>query len=98
MDPQRSLKIEDALRSGLRRWPLYFDQIASERPSGLLQDHKVIRPMPRRKRVHDASSAAVTLPMARKVVFKPGIIRPIARIFVWFWVCIQFFGGNAIDR
>ncbi|HJP69958.1 MAG TPA: AarF/UbiB family protein [Sphingomicrobium sp.] len=40
----------------------------------------------------------MALPMARKIVFKPGIIRPIARIFVWIWVCIQFFGGNGLDR
>lgn len=98
MDPERSLKIETALEAGIRRWPGYFDHIAAQPSSALVQDVDVVRPMPRRKRTHDVSSAHVTLPMARKVVFKPGILRPIGRIFVWIWVCIQFVGGNALDR
>jgi ubiquinone biosynthesis protein len=98
MDPQRALKVENALESGIRRWPGYVDHVVRESPPALIQDGNVVRAMPRRKRVHDASSAHVTLPMARKVVFKAGIIRPIGRIFVWIWVCIQFFGGNALDR
>ncbi len=54
--------------------------------------------MQRRKRAYDASSAHVVLPMARRVVFRPGIILPVLRIFVWFWVCIRFFAGNGYER
>src|SRR4029450_4328646 len=32
-----------------------------------------------------------------RVVFKPGIIRPIVRLFVWFFACVRFFGGNTLD-
>jgi predicted unusual protein kinase regulating ubiquinone biosynthesis (AarF/ABC1/UbiB family) len=54
--------------------------------------------MPRRRQLPDFDAAHVVLPMARKVVFKPGIIRPLLRLLVWLRVCIQFFGGNAVER
>ena len=96
MDSERSLVIENALQAGIRRWPRYFDELAAETPSG--HERNVLRPMQRRKRVHDFSSAHVVLPMARRVTFRPGIFLPIGRIFVWFWVCIKFFVGNGYER
>jgi predicted unusual protein kinase regulating ubiquinone biosynthesis (AarF/ABC1/UbiB family) len=96
MDFERSLVIENALQAGIRRWPRYFGELAPETPSG--HERNVLRPMQRRKRVHDFSSAHVVLPMARRVTFRPGIILPIVRIFVWFWVCVKFFVGNGYER
>jgi ubiquinone biosynthesis protein len=58
----------------------------------------VIRRLPRRKPVHVAGAANVNLPMARRVVFKPGIIRPFLRLLVWLSVGVRFFGGNGVDR
>ncbi len=95
MDSERSLVIEDALQAGIRRWPRYFDEYVLPGHGG---DRDVLRSMPHRKRTHDFSSAHVSLPMARRVVFRPGIILPIFRIFVWLWVCIKFFAGNAYER
>jgi ubiquinone biosynthesis protein len=57
----------------------------------------VVRPMPRRKLVHKMDNAAVTLPMAHRTVFRPGIIYPWLRLLVWIRVGIYFFGGNTID-
>jgi predicted unusual protein kinase regulating ubiquinone biosynthesis (AarF/ABC1/UbiB family) len=57
----------------------------------------VIRPMPRRQPFHALDTGYVSLQMAHRVVFKPGIIQPFLRWFVWLFVCIQFFGGNALD-
>ena len=60
-------------------------------------DASVIRPMPRRKTSHSIGSAHVTLPMARRVTFKPGVIRPITRLCVWLWSLIRFYSGNFVD-
>jgi predicted unusual protein kinase regulating ubiquinone biosynthesis (AarF/ABC1/UbiB family) len=60
------------------------------------QEVGVVRPMPRRKPRHTAATA-VTLPRARRVVFKAGVIRPISRLFVWLWGAIRFYCGNLID-
>jgi ubiquinone biosynthesis protein len=57
----------------------------------------VIRPMPRRRPLHVVGTNAVSAPMARKAVFRPGVVRPFLRLFVWLWACIRFFGGNALD-
>jgi ubiquinone biosynthesis protein len=61
-------------------------------------ESNVIRPMPRRKISHSISGAHVTLPMARRVHFEAGIIRPIARLFVWLWSLVRFYFGNLVDR
>jgi ubiquinone biosynthesis protein len=53
--------------------------------------------MPRRKTKHSLDTAHVVLPTARRVVYKPGIIRPIGRLLVWFRASIRFFFGNGID-
>jgi predicted unusual protein kinase regulating ubiquinone biosynthesis (AarF/ABC1/UbiB family) len=97
MDPERSIAIENALQAGIRRWPRYFDELAGETPPAT-QARGVLRPMQRRKRVHDFSSAHVALPMARRLVFRPGVVLPVVRIFVWLWVCIKFFVGNGYER
>jgi DNA ligase D-like protein (predicted 3'-phosphoesterase) len=35
--------------------------------------------------------------MARRVTFKPGVIRPITRLCVWLWSLIRFYSGNFVD-
>jgi predicted unusual protein kinase regulating ubiquinone biosynthesis (AarF/ABC1/UbiB family) len=57
----------------------------------------VVRPMPRREVVHSIDTLHVTLPRMRRVYFKPGIILPIARLFIWLWAIIRFFFGNLVD-
>jgi ubiquinone biosynthesis protein len=59
-------------------------------------DFDVLRTMPRRKSRH-SPGAAVSLPRARRVFFKPGIIPPIGRLFVWLWSAIKFYCGNLFD-
>ena len=60
-------------------------------------DSSVIRPMPRRKTSHSIGGALVTLPMARRVTFKPGVFRPIARLCIWVWGLFRFYYGNFVD-
>ena len=57
----------------------------------------VIRPMPRRQPFHSHDTGHVSLRMERRAEFKPGIIRPFMRLFVWLFICMRFFGGNALD-
>jgi ubiquinone biosynthesis protein len=94
--PERS---ERALRAGVERWDQTSESAAvGEEPSQSAPLHTdVIRPMPRRKLVHKMDNAAVTLPMAHRTVFRPGIFYPWLRLLIWMRVCIYFFGGNAID-
>src|SRR5919197_2314431 len=97
MNQQRIDKIERAVAAGLRRWPGPDALAATKPPQQLGQELDVVRPMPRRKIVHEAGTSHVTLPMARRVVFKPGIIRPLIRLLIWCWACIRFFVGNGFD-
>src|SRR5687767_4062528 len=97
MNPQRAEKIERAVAAGLRRWPGPRTAVAADELPEPLPEGDVVRAMPRRKLVHDVDTSHVTLPMARRVVFKPGIIRPVVRLLIWFWACIRFFGGNGFD-
>ncbi len=60
------------------------------------QNSDVVRPMPRRKARH-APGAVVSLPRARRVFFKPGIIAPVGRLFVWLWSALKFYCGNLLD-
>jgi ubiquinone biosynthesis protein len=60
-------------------------------------ESNVVRPMPRRRISHAISGAQVTLPRARRVHFKPGMIRPIGRLFVWLWSLVRFYFGNLVD-
>ena len=56
----------------------------------------VVRPMSRRRITHEAAGA-VNLPRARRVFFNAGVIRPLARLFIWLWGAIRFYSGNIID-
>src|SRR5262249_55843037 len=60
------------------------------------EDLNVVRPMPRRATRHTAITA-VTLPRARHVHFKAGVLRPIGRLLVWLWNALKFFAGNLVD-
>jgi ubiquinone biosynthesis protein len=58
----------------------------------------IIGPMPRRTVSHAVESAAVTLPRARPPTkFKPGIVLPIRRLFVFLWAFLRFYFGNLGD-
>ena len=96
MTPQRAEKIERAVERGVSRWRASSAARTSDMQLPATDD--VIRRLPRRKPVHVAGAANVNLPMARRVVFKPGIIRPFLRLLVWLWVGVRFFGGNGLDR
>jgi ubiquinone biosynthesis protein len=63
----------------------------------LTYDPEVVRPMPRRKVSHSIDTLHVSLPRARRVAFKPGIILPIGRLFLWLWAIVQFYSGNLLD-
>ena len=60
-------------------------------------DPDIVRPMPRRKVSHSIDTLHVSLPRARRVTFKPGIILPIGRLFLWLWAIVQFYFGNLLD-
>src|SRR5215510_1251202 len=60
-------------------------------------DPDVVRPMARRKVSHSIDTLHVSLPRARRVTFKPGIILPIGRLFLWLWAIVQFYSGNLLD-
>ena len=96
MQSQRAREIEEAVEFGLQHWRLSRDA-----DSGLTQPSElganVLRSMPRRQPVHKIDTAYVVLPMARRVVFKPGILLPCLRLFVWLGAAIRFFAGNAVD-
>ena len=96
MQPQRAREIEEAVEFGLQHWRLSRDaDSALTQPSEL--GANVLRSMPRRQPVHKIETAYVVLPMARRVVFKPGILLPCLRLFVWLGAAIRFFSGNALD-
>jgi ubiquinone biosynthesis protein len=96
MDLQRAQEIERAVESGLRRWqPLRTTPPVS--PAEDEREAGVLRTMSRRKPIHKIELAHVELPMARRVTFKPGLILPFLRLFVWLWVAIRFFAGNWLD-
>ena len=96
MTPQHSEKIAHAVERGISRWR---ESNAARSPRiQATTSADVIQPMPRRKPAHSVDVAHVILPMAKRPVFKPGIVRPLQRIFVWFWLCVKYFGGNALDR
>src|SRR5215510_13589386 len=66
--------------------------------AGITRDNSdVIRPMPRREITQVIGALHVTVPRARLVYFKPGIILPTARLFVWLSAVIRFYFGNLVD-
>ena len=95
MQPQRAHEIERAVEIGLQHWEL--SSADSERPpSSGIQRH-VLRALPRRPLVHKIEAAHVSLPMARRVVFRPGVFLPCTRLAVWLAVALTFLCGNALD-
>ena len=60
-------------------------------------DPSVVRAMPRRRTSHSIRAAHVTLPGARRVFFKSGVFRPMARLCIWVWSFIRFYSGNLGD-
>jgi ubiquinone biosynthesis protein len=96
MDLQRAQEIERAVESGLRRWqPLRPARPVS--PAEGEHETGVLRAMPHRKPAHKIELAHIELPMARRVTFKPGVILPFLRLFVWLWVVMRFFAGSSLD-
>jgi ubiquinone biosynthesis protein len=87
MNPHRADKIEHAVEAASTR----LTQPQAPR------DLDVVRPMPRRQPFNVVGNTHVNLPIARRVVFSPGTIRPFLRLLVWLWACTRFFGGNALD-
>lgn len=96
MQPQRAREIEQAVELGLHRWRISNDGYAAPQ-SRAQSDGDILRAMPRRQPVHKIETAYVVLPTARKVVFKPGILLPSYRLFVWLSAAVRFFAGNALD-
>src|SRR5262245_24223691 len=104
MVPERAQEIEDAVERTLRSWrppnaPNSSSTTADLFPpmSDKREASDVLREMPRRRLGHRIETAQVALPMARRVVFKPGLFLPLRRLLVWLWVAIRFFSGNARD-
>jgi ubiquinone biosynthesis protein len=95
MHPQRAQEIERAVETGLQR----RDQSGTAKSPSPPSEHGVdlLNAMPRRQLVHKIETAHVALPMARRVVFRPGIFLPCLRLLVWLWVAVRFFSGNAWD-
>jgi ubiquinone biosynthesis protein len=95
MQQQRAREVEDAVQMGLRRWRLAAHASSQSRTG---HEGHVLRSMPRRQPVHQIETAHVVIPTARRAVFKPGILRPIFRMFVWLAATLTYFLGNALDR
>jgi predicted unusual protein kinase regulating ubiquinone biosynthesis (AarF/ABC1/UbiB family) len=96
MHPQRAQEIEQAVGRGLQRWESTQPARSTSPPSGK-REGDILRALPRRAVVHEIEAAQVALPMARRLVFKPGILLPCQRLLVWLWVAVRFFAGNAWD-
>lgn len=57
----------------------------------------VVRPMPRRKQLQVSGDLKVTLPRARRVVFKANVFQATGRLFYWLWGFVKFYAGNLGD-
>jgi ubiquinone biosynthesis protein len=88
-----------AVEAGARIWPQPSNSGAAAEapPQAPHAIDDVVRSMPRRKILNSLDNAAVTLPMARRVTFRPGVFYPLLRLLVWMRVCVYFFCGNAVD-
>lgn len=95
MQPQRADEIERAVEIGLQHSDLSSAD-SGRPPLSEIQRH-VLRALPRRQVVHKIEAASVSLPMARRAVFRPGVFLPCARLAVWLAVALTFFCGNALD-
>jgi ubiquinone biosynthesis protein len=98
MNPRRAERIKRAVEAGIRGWQPSGTVVAPQTHPQAPRDVDVVRAMPRRQPLKVVDTAHVNLPMAHRVVFRPGIIRPFLRLFFWLWACIRFFGGNALDH
>jgi ubiquinone biosynthesis protein len=97
MQRPRADEIDRAVDAGLDEW-----ERAGTTANPVLSPVRengagIFRPMPRREVTHKIEMTQVALPMARKVVFKPGTIRPAIRLLVWLGLAIRFYAGNAFD-
>jgi ubiquinone biosynthesis protein len=99
MTPTRAEKIARAVEAGVEAWPQTNSSSATTEmgPQAPPPVADVVQPMPRRAFAHKFDDAAVTLPMAHRVTFRPGVIYPFVRLLVWTRVCLYFFCGNAVD-
>src|SRR5271167_3248386 len=91
MTPGRTDRIARAVEAGKP------DAAAEPPPQAPHAIDDVVRSMPRRKILNSLDNAAVTLPMARRVTFRPGVFYPLLRLLVWMRVCVYFLFGNAVD-
>jgi ubiquinone biosynthesis protein len=57
----------------------------------------VVRPMPRRKQLQLNGDLTVTLPRARRVVFKASVLQAVGRLLYWLWGFLKFYAGNLGD-
>jgi ubiquinone biosynthesis protein len=99
MNENRARRIEVAVTDGVRRWRRVRAEVVAlpAPPAQPMPAREVVRAMPRRKLTHSADTAHVSLPMARRTVFKPGVIRPLVRLFVWLLAVARFLAGNGLD-
>ena len=99
MTPGRTDRIARAVEAGAKIWPQPSKPRAAAEPQSQAPHaiDDVVRSMPRRKILNSFDNAAVTLPMARRVTFRPGVFYPLLRLLVWMRVCVYFFCGNAVD-
>ena len=95
MQPQRACEIERAVDVGLWRWKRSGAELNAPPPRPAQTG--VLRALPRRQLVHRIEAAHVSLPMARRPVFKPGILLPFVRLSVWLAVALAYVFGNAFD-
>jgi ubiquinone biosynthesis protein len=97
MKHPRTQRIQRGVDAGLKRWPNAVVVTSTETPGISTDPADVVRRMPRRKISYSIFGTGVALPRARRVVFRPGIILPIVRLFTWIWGVIKFFSGNNYD-
>jgi ubiquinone biosynthesis protein len=97
MTPGRAERIVRAVEAGVESWPRMTEFAAPASSQSPPTIDGVVQPMPRRELVHKFDNAAVTLPMAHRVTFRPGIFYPLVRLLVWMRVGLYFFCGNLVD-
>jgi ubiquinone biosynthesis protein len=99
MTPGHTDRIARAVEAGAKIWPQPSKPGAAAEPPSQAPHaiDDVVRSMPRRKILNSLDNAAVTLPMARRVTFRPGVVYPLLRLLVWMRVCVYFLFGNAVD-
>jgi ubiquinone biosynthesis protein len=89
--------IQPADEAGIKQWPNAVVVTSSEMEGEVLSQADVLRPMPRRTIYHTFEPGNVVLPRARRVFFKAGLFRTIARLLVWLRSAFGFYFGNYFD-